>query len=91
MAGIKYKSMRDPALPGYWERANTRGLLGALAGPTPAEENIANAYRNFRQGIPASVTNAGPLESGYVPLEQGAKLPAQQPGDVNSLLQGLIG
>ena len=70
---------------GAFKRKEQMGIRNQLM------RDVAPAFQTFREGSPASVTNAGPLESGYVPLSQGTQIPATQPGDVNALLQNLVG
>jgi hypothetical protein len=89
MAGIKYQSMRDIGLPSASERYQKRGLWGVISGATPEEKAIASALQQFREGNQTTV-NAGPLESGYVPLAQG-QTEGAPPGDVNELMKNLIG
>jgi len=70
MAGIKNKSMRDIPIMSPMERFQTRGLLGLLAGPSPQEEAIAQAYSQFRQGLQPTTVNAGPLlDTGASPTQ----------------------
>jgi len=76
MAGIKNKSMRDIPIMSPMERFQTRGLLGLLAGPSPQEEAIAQAYSQFRQGLQPKAELSGinlPVtgEVANLPAEQG--------------------
>jgi len=87
MAGIKNPSMRD-YLPSASQRYKERGLLGVLTGATPQEEAIAQAYSQFRQGLQPTTVNAGPLQGGYVPLEQGQQQAGQ--ADYAGLLNQLV-
>jgi len=88
MAGIKDKSMRDIPILTPMQRFQSGGLLGLLAGPSPQEEAIAQAYSQFRQGLQPTTVNAGPLQGGYVPLEQGQQQAGQ--ADYAGLLNHLL-
>jgi len=62
--------MRDAYLPTASERFQSRGLLGVLTGPTDRDKLLADAYAQFREGVPAqpgTTVGAGPLEGGFVP------------------------
>jgi len=87
MAGLKDISMRD-YLPSASERYKTRGLLGVLTGPTERDKQIAEAYAQFAQGLQPTTVNAGPLQGGYVPLEQGQQQAGQ--ADYAGLLNHLL-